>query len=107
MGQQSEPEIEEAKPQTATAARRRVRFGLTNRLLVLLLIFIMVAEVAVYIPTIANFRNAWLRDRLAAASTAALVFEAAPAGSLPDELETAILRSVGAKTIVLKTKDAR
>jgi signal transduction histidine kinase len=109
MGQQSGPEISEAQPQTATvtAAGRRVRFGLTNRLLVLLLIFIMVAEVAVYIPTIANFRNAWLRDRLAAASTAALVFEAAPAGSLPDELETAILRSVGAKTIVLKTKDAR
>jgi signal transduction histidine kinase len=107
MGQQPGSEIEEAQPQTAAVAGRRVRFGLTNRLLVLLLIFIMVAEVAVYIPTIANFRNAWLRDRLAAASTAALVFEAAPAGSLPDELETAILRSVGAKTIVLKTRDAR
>ena len=107
MGQEQGPAIAEAQANAEPGVRRRVRFGLTNRLLVLLLLFIMLAEVAVYIPTIANFRNAWLRDRLAAASTAALVFEAAPAGSLPEELEAAILRSVGAKTIVLKTKDTR
>jgi hypothetical protein len=84
-----------------------VRFGLAQRLLVLLLLFIMLAEVAVYFPTIANFRNAWLRDRLTAAYTAALVFEAAPVGSVPEALEASILRSVGARTIVLKTKDTR
>ena len=107
MGQKPVKGVAEGLAHAGQGAERPVRFGLTNRLLLLLLIFIMVAEVAVYIPTIANFRNAWLRDRLAAASTAALVFEAAPAGFLPDELEAALLRSVGATTIVLKTKDSR
>ncbi len=87
-------------------AGRRLRFGLANRLLVLLLLFIMLAEIAAYVPTIANFRNAWLRDRLAAAATAALVFEAAPAGLVP-ELEAALLQSVGARTLVLKTGEER
>ena len=107
MGQEPVIGVAEGLAPAGQGARRHVRFGLANRLLLLLLIFIMLAEIAVYIPTIANFRNAWLRDRLAAASTAALVFEAAPAGSVPDELEAAILRSVGARTIVLKTKDSR
>jgi len=107
MGQKPVKGVAEGPAHAGQGAERLVRFGLANRLLFLLLIFIMVAEVAVYIPTIANFRNAWLRDRLAAASTAALVFEAAPAGFLPDELEAAILRSVGAKTISVKTRDTR
>ncbi len=107
MGQETAQVIMETPAPAAQGAGRRVRFGLANRLLMMLLLFIMLAEVAVYIPTIANFRNAWLRDRLAAASTAALVFEAAPAGAVPDQLEAAILRSVGARTIVLKTKDTR
>ena len=107
MGQEPVKGVAEGTAPAGQGAERLVRFGLANRLLFLLLIFIMVAEVAVYIPTIANFRNAWLRDRLAAASTAALVFEAAPAGFVPDELEAAILRSVGARTIVVKTRDSR
>ena len=107
MGQEPGPGTIEGTAIAGQGEGRRVRFGLAHRLLVLVLLFIMLAEVAVYIPSIANFRNAWLRDRLSAASTAALVFEAAPAGSVPDELEAAILRSVGAKTIVLKTRDTR
>lgn len=107
MGQEPVKGVADGPAHTGQGPEPLVRFGLANRLLLLLLIFIGVAEVAVYIPTIANFRNAWLRDRLAAASTAALVFEAAPAGFLPEELETALLRSVGARTIVLKTKDSR
>ena len=107
MGQEPGISMMEGLARPEPGAVRRLRFGLAHRLLVLLLLFIMLAEVAVYIPTIANFRNAWLRDRLAAASTAALVFEAAPAGSVPDELEAAILRSVGARTIVLTTSDKR
>ena len=107
MGQEPVKGVADGPTPTGQGAGRLVRFGLANRLLVLLLIFIMIAEVAVYIPTIANFRNAWLRDRLAAASTAALVFEAAPAGFVPEELGAALLRSVGARTIVLKTKDSR
>lgn len=107
MGQDAEKAIAEGPAPAGGVVRRGVRFGLANRLLVLLLLFIMLSEIATYIPTIANFRNAWLRDRLAAAATAALVFEAAPAGLVRPELEAAILQSVGARTLVLKTSNTR
>lgn len=84
-----------------------VSLGLGSRVLLLVGAFVMLAEVAIYVPSIANFRNTWLRDRLAAAHTAALVFEAAPKGMIADDLANEILESVGAKTIAIKTGDTR
>ena len=55
---------------------RPSRFGLSGKLLVLTLLFVMIAEVLIYVPSIANFRLNWLQDRLSAAYTAALVFGA-------------------------------
>jgi signal transduction histidine kinase len=92
----------------AGAARSpRVRFGLAARVLVLTVAFVMIAEVAIYIPSIANFRNNWLRDRLASARTAALVFQAAPSEMVPEALRQRILDSVGSKIIVLTSRHAR
>ena len=102
------PETVEAIPARPPApAGRAVRFGLASRLLALVSCFVMLAEIAIYVPSIANFRNNWLRDRLSAANTAAMVFEAAPADMVPEELAASILASVGARTIVLKMKDTR
>ena len=85
----------------------RTRFGLGERLFALVIAFVMLTEVVVYVPSIANFHNTWLRNRLSAANTAALVFAAAPADMVPADLADAILTSVGAHTIVLKTADTR
>jgi signal transduction histidine kinase len=81
--------------------------GLSSRILLLTIAFVMIAEIAIYIPSIANFRNNWLRDRLSAAYTAALVLEAAPQEAIPDQLKADLLGSVGAMSIALKTQDAR
>ena len=59
------------------------RSGLSARLLVLTMLFVMLAEVLIYVPSVANFRRNWLNDRLAAAQVAALVLDAAPDESLP------------------------
>lgn len=84
-----------------------VRFGIAGRVLALITVFVMLAEVAIYVPSIADFRNNWLRDRLAAARIAALVLEAAPADMVPEDLKHELLMSVGAKTIVLKMHGTR
>ena len=107
MGQEPAPETSDEQANAEPPTARRLRFGLANRLLLLLLFFIMLAEVATFIPSIADFRTAWLRGRLSAGYTAALIFEATPAGTPPDEIGAAILRSVGAKTIAMKTRGAR
>jgi signal transduction histidine kinase len=93
--------------QGATAAANRVRLGLSGKLLVLTVLFVMVAEVMIYVPAIANFRVNWLNDRLAAAHTAALVLDAAPSGMVPDSLARQILNSVGARAVAMKMGNQR
>jgi signal transduction histidine kinase len=86
---------------------RRVRFGLSGKLLVLTILFVMITEVLVYVPSIANFRLNWLNDRLAAARTAALVLDAAPTGMVPESLTRQLLSSIGAKAVAMKMGDQR
>jgi signal transduction histidine kinase len=85
----------------------RPRFGLSGKLLLLTILFVMITEVLVYVPSIANFRLNWLNDRLAAARTAALVLDAAPTGMVPESLTRQLLSSIGAKAVAMKTGDQR
>jgi signal transduction histidine kinase len=78
------------------------RLGLSGKLLVLTILFVMLSEVLIYVPSIANFRLSWLNDRLAAAHTAALVLDAAPSGMVPESLAKQILDSVGAHAVAMK-----
>jgi signal transduction histidine kinase len=90
------------KPAAEPRRRRTLRLGLSGKLLVLTILFVMIAEVAIYVPSIANFRLNWLNDRLAAAYTAALVLDAAPSGMVPDSLAKQILDSIGARAVAMK-----
>lgn len=92
--------------QNAGAASQQ-RFGLSTKLLFLTVIFVLLAEILIYIPSISNFRINRLNDHLSAARTAALVLDAAPEGAVPRALEMEILQQVGALTITLKRGNAR
>ena len=91
----------------ARSAGAAVRLGLSGRLMLLTVGFVMLAEVLIFVPSIANFRNAWLRDRLAAARTATLALEAAPANMLPEALVIQLLDSVGSRTIAHRSGGVR
>ena len=73
-------------PLTATAERRGL--GLSAKLLLLTITFVMLAEVLIFVPSVANFRITWLTDRLTGAQLAAL---AADAGD--DDLQAERLRA--------------
>jgi signal transduction histidine kinase len=81
--------------------------GLSSRLLILTVLFVLLAEVLIFVPSIANFRNSWLRDRIASARTAALVLEAAPSEAIPETLVKELLNSAGAEAIALRIKGTR
>lgn len=85
----------------------RWSLGLSAKLLILTVAVVAVAEIAVLVPTIANYRIAWLSDRLAAARTAALVLDAAPQDGVSADLTRELLDSVGAKVIVVKKEGTR
>ena len=83
------------------------RFGLSGKLLVLTILFVMIAEVLIYVPSVADFRVTWLKDRLATAYTAALVLDAAPNGVVSDSLAKQILDSIGARAVAMKMGSRR
>jgi len=87
---------------TRPAPIRASRLGLSGKLLVLTILFVMIAEVLIYVPLVANYRVNWLNDRLASAYTAALVLDAAPNGMVSDSLAKQILDSIGARAVAMK-----
>jgi len=81
--------------------------GLSGKLLMLTVLFVMLSEVLIFVPSIANFRVTWLRDRLPAAQIAAKVLEAAPDGMIPKSLERELLDDAGAMTVALSRGGTR
>lgn len=81
-------------------ARRGI--GLSGRLLVLTIAFVMIAEVLIYVPSVARFQVSWLSDRLAAAQIAALVLGADAEGPVGEAVERKLLEGVGAELVAVR-----
>ena len=104
-------------PSTENDTEREPRFGLSGKLLLLTILFVMIAEVLIYVPSIANRRLTWLADRVAVARTVAIVLNAnsdeqGPANEaekfkLPDNVVQQVLDSLGAKMVAVKTGHQR
>ncbi len=95
---------------SAEGATKRVpRYvpGLSAKLLLLTILFVMLAEVLVFVPSVSNFRRQWLMERMAAAQIAALAAEAAPGGQLPSTLRNELLEQTKVKAIAVKRADSR
>jgi signal transduction histidine kinase len=75
--------------------------SLSAKLLVLTVLFVMLAEVLIYTPSVARFRLTYLQERLDAAHLAALALEAAPDGMVTAELEAKLLAHVGAHRVFI------
>lgn len=87
--------------------RRTTGTGLSARLLVLTAAFVMLAEVLIYVPSIARFRLTWLEERLEAANLAALALKATPYHMVSQELSDELLSGAGVRAIVLKRPETR
>ncbi len=81
--------------------------SLSARLLLLTIFFVMLAEVLIYVPSIARFRAVYLSERLAAAQLASLALEAAPDQKVSRALEQELLANAGAYAVVLSRDDSR
>ena len=104
-------------PSSENDTERAPRFGLSGKLLLLTILFVMIAEVLIYVPSIANYRLNWLADRLAVARTVAIVLNAnndpteVPGQpekfKLPDNVVTQVLDNLGAKMVAVKMGNQR
>jgi signal transduction histidine kinase len=75
--------------------------GLSGKVLLLTIVFVMVGEVLIFLPSIANFRIQWLKTRIAQAEIAALAAEAAPGQIVDAELRSTILKGAGVEAVSL------
>jgi signal transduction histidine kinase len=75
--------------------------GLSGRLLLLTVIFVMIAEVLIFVPSVANMRLSWLRDRLNTAAAAGAVIDGLQA-ELPRAVQNDTLVATGVKLIALR-----
>ncbi|MEM1313819.1 MAG: HAMP domain-containing sensor histidine kinase [Pseudomonadota bacterium] len=80
--------------------------SLSGRLLLLTLIFVMLAEVLIFVPSVARYRESYLMERLERAQIASLALLATPDDMVKPELEAELLRTAGVVNIVLR-RDAR
>jgi signal transduction histidine kinase len=78
--------------------------GLSARLLVLTALFVMLAEVLIFLPAVARDRLAYLEERLDAAQLAVLALDATPDNNVSTELANRLLADVGARSIVVHEK---
>ena len=96
---------------------RAPRFGLSGKLLLLTILFVMIAEVLIYVPSIANFASPGSPTALAVARTVAIVLNAnndpteVPGQpekfKLPENVVQQVLDNLGAKTVAIKMGNQR
>ncbi|WP_244616176.1 HAMP domain-containing sensor histidine kinase [Rhizobium sp. RU20A] len=80
--------------------------GLSGRLLLLTVIFVMVAEVMIFVPSVATMRLRWLNDRLNTAAAAAVTVDGLDNVELPRAVQDETLMATGTRTIALRRQDA-
>jgi signal transduction histidine kinase len=80
--------------------------SLAGRLLALTMAFVLVAEILIFIPSLAGYYLTWLRDRVDTAQIAALAVEASPT-KLHDALERELLANAEVEGVVLIRDELR
>ncbi|MDD9928169.1 MAG: HAMP domain-containing sensor histidine kinase [Rhodospirillaceae bacterium] len=81
--------------------------SLSARLLVLTIFFVMLAEVMIFVPSVARFRESWLNEKLSAAYLAVRTLDVAPDEMVSDRLREELLAHVGVYGINVRRGGAK
>ena len=76
--------------------------GLSMKLLVLTVLFITLAEMLIFLPSLANFRLSWLEERLSTAAAVGVVLVESDPDSLSREVQDELLRGLGAMALAVR-----
>ena len=86
-------------------ARTPFRIGLSGRLLLLTVAFVLAAEVLIFAPSIARHRLIWLQQRVDAGMLATLALDSAPGGRIDERQTARLLAHAMVDAVVLRTAD--
>ncbi len=78
---------------------------MSGKLLILTVLFVMLSEVLIFVPSVANFRNTWLTDKLTIAGVAASVL--VETDMVSPAVQAELLRATGALAVALDEGERR
>ena len=80
--------------------------GLTAKLVIVTIVFVMAIGIASFVPSLAAFRQRFLEDRLTSASAASVLLNSSIWSDVPRKVQDDLLSAVGATAIVVRTGPA-
>lgn len=83
------------------ASPRGVAFGLSWRILGLVMAGVMIAEVLIFLPSIARFRMVYLEQLIESGTLAALALDATPDNMVTEQVKRALLSNARVDAVVL------
>src|SRR5262245_18137718 len=81
--------------------RRRPAFGLSWRILGLVIVAVMTAEILIFLPSIARFRMVYLEQLIESGTLAALALDATPDNMVTEGVKRSLLNNARVDTVVL------
>ncbi|MBA4794319.1 sensor histidine kinase [Phenylobacterium sp.] len=81
--------------------------GLSARLLILTILFVLLGGAIIVPPTLAAFEEQWLLDRIRAAELASLATEVAPDRVVSEQLSSEILEAAGVEWVAIQSDGVR
>ncbi|WP_350335355.1 HAMP domain-containing sensor histidine kinase [Coralliovum pocilloporae] len=93
--------------ETGKSKTVQLKWSLSTKLLLLTIAFIMLSEVLIFIPSAANFRNNWLKDKVAMAAVAAVGVTTFDQREPPRVLQDRLLAATGAHAIAVRSAGLR
>ena len=75
---------------------------LSAKILLLTILFVMIAEVLIFVPSVANFRMTWLAGKVNTAAAASVLIASDADLELPLKAQDDVLMATGAMAIALK-----
>ncbi len=102
MSEAAATEIPILRPAVGVPAKVPLSHGLSLKLLLLTIIFVLLAEVLIFLPSIANFRIRWLEERLGTAAAVGIALVEGDASGLSRPAQNNVLRVIGIKAIAVR-----
>ena len=111
-GPDLQAQTQEPLNQPGAAPQPRRGVGLSAKLLILTILFVLISEVLIFVPSIANFRNNWLEDRLADAELAVVALDPPSYMPPPDAdtdmmMQQLLLEALGARELAIIDNNGR
>ncbi|MGN6466361.1 MAG: sensor histidine kinase [Rhizobiaceae bacterium] len=96
----TEAEDREAGPAVADSVP--LTRGLSTKLLLLTILFVLIAEVLIFVPSIANFRLGWMQEKLGTAAAVGVALVQGKPDMLSRSAQDELLMALGARAIAVR-----